>query len=118
MAKILWIMNNSRKDLEKGVSFLCTRVQCPTEEVWGKLRRVLNYLKATKYDKKVMGSNYLLKVETWVDASHAVHGDMRDNTGGCMSCGVGIIQGKESQQKLNTKSTTDSGVVSVSEYMP
>ena len=45
-AKILWIIKSSRPDLETAVSFLCTRVKCPTEEDWGKLRRVLNYLKA------------------------------------------------------------------------
>ena len=54
-AKMLWIMKRSRPDLETAVSFLCTRVQCPTEEYWGKLKRVLNYPKATKYDKRIMG---------------------------------------------------------------
>ena len=34
-----------------------------------------------------------------------------------MYCGVVIIQGKASKQKLNTKSTIDSEVVAVSEYM-
>ena len=45
-----------------------------------KLRKVLNYLKAAKDDKRIMGSNNLLKLETWVDASHAVHEDMRGHT--------------------------------------
>ena len=35
-----------------------------------------------------------------------------------MSCGVGIIHGKASKHKLNTKSTTESEVVAVSEYVP
>ena len=65
-----------------------------------------------------MGSDDLLKLKTWVDASHAVHEDMRGHTGVCMSFGVGIIHGKASKQKLNTKSTTESEVVSVSEYVP
>ena len=47
-AKILWIMKCSRPELETTVYFLRTRVQCPTDEDWEKLRRVLNYLKATK----------------------------------------------------------------------
>ena len=90
-------MNRSWPDLETAVSFLFTRVQCPTEEDWGKLRRVLNYLKETKNDKRVMGSGGLLKLETWVDASHAVHEEMRGHTLGCMSCVVGIIHGKASK---------------------
>ena len=35
-----------------------------------------------------------------------------------MSCGVGIIHSKASKQKLNTKITTESEVVAVSEYVP
>ena len=35
-----------------------------------------------------------------------------------MSYGVGIIHGKASKQKLNKKSTTESEVIAVSEYVP
>ena len=87
-------MNLSWPELETSVSFLCTRVQCTTKKDWGKLRRVLNYPKATKDDRWIMRSKYLLKLDTWVDLSHTVHEDIRGHTGGCMSCGVGIIHGK------------------------
>ena len=64
-----------------------------------------------------MGSNNLLKLETWVDSQHAVDEDMGGHTGGCMYCGVVIIHGKASRNKLNTKITTESEVVAVSEYV-
>ena len=64
--KILWIMKRSRPYLETAVYFICPRVPCPTEEDWGKLRRVLNYLKVTKYDKSIMGSNNLLQIDTQI----------------------------------------------------
>ena len=99
-------MKHSRPELETMVSFLCTRVQGPTEEDWGKLMRVLNYLKATKNDKGIIGSDDLFNLETWVDSFHTVHDEMRRHTGGCMSYGVGIIHGKASKHQLNTKSTT------------
>ena len=35
-----------------------------------------------------------------------------------MSCVIGGIQGKASKKKLNTKSTIESEVVAVSEYVP
>ena len=73
-----------------------------------KLRRVLNYLKATKDDKRIMGYSNLLQLDTWVYVSHAVHDDMRGHTEGCMSYVVGIIQCKVSKKKLNTKSTMES----------
>ena len=49
---------------------------------------------------------------------HVVHEATRGHIGRCVSCGVGIIHGKASKQKLNKKSTTESGVVAVSEYVP
>ena len=66
----------------------------PIQGRLGKLRRVLKYLKVTKNDKRIMGYGNLLKLETWVDESRAVHEDMRGHTGGYMSFGVGITQGK------------------------
>ena len=41
-----------------------------------------------------------------------------DIQGGAMSMGTGILHGKSSSQKLNTKSTTESEVVGVGEYLP
>ena len=115
-------MKRSRPDLEKLVSFICTQLQFPTEGYWGKLRIVLNYLKATKYVKRIMGYGDLIKLEKWVYAPHKITEDMREHTVVCMSCGtscgVGIIHGKAPKQKLNTKSTTESEVVAVSEYLP
>ena len=91
-------MNQSLPYLETEVYFLCTRVQCPTEENRGKHRIVLNYLKATKDDWRIMVSDNLLKLETWTDGSQTVNEDI--------SFGFGIIHGNSSKQKLNIKSTT------------
>ena len=119
VAKLLWIEKRSRPELETAVSFLCTRVQKPTEEDWGKLRRTLNFLKATQHDRRIIGcKGEDLTLHTWIDASHAIHDDMRGHIGSCMSTGVGIVHGKASKQKMNTKSTTESEIVGVSEYVP
>ena len=42
---------------------------------------------------------------------------MRDTTGGCMSCEVGNIHGKESKHKLNRNRTTETEFFAVSEYV-
>jgi hypothetical protein len=117
-ATVLWLCKRSRPDLETAVSFLCTRVQAPTLEDWGKLRRLLKFLKRTKDDIRIMGADDILKLETWVDASHATHANMRGHTGGTMSFGWGVVHEKSAKQKLNTKSTTESEVVALSEYVP
>ena len=43
---------------------------------------------------------------------------MMGHTEGYMSCTFGIIHIMESTQKLNTKRTTESEVVAVTEYVP
>ena len=55
---------------------------------------------------------------SWVDASHAVHEDMKGHTGGTTSFGAGVINTKSTKQKLNTLSSTESELVGVSEYLP
>ena len=53
-----------------------------------------------------------------MDAAFAVHPNMCSQTGGAMSFGWGLIHGRSSKQKLNTKSSTESELVGVSEYLP
>ena len=52
-----------------------------------------------------------------VDASYAVHPDMRSPTGGAMSLGCGCILCKSTKQKLNTKSSTEAEFVGASNYL-
>ena len=58
-AKILWISQRSRPDLDTAVSFLCTRVKEATEEDWRKLCRVVCFLKATKHNRRIIGMDNL-----------------------------------------------------------
>ena len=60
--KIFWIVKHSQPDLEIAVYFICTWVQYPTKEYWGKLKMFLKYLKATKNNKRIMGSDDLLNL--------------------------------------------------------
>ena len=79
----------------------------PTTDDWKKLRRVLIYLSNTIDDIRVIGCDNLHQLFTWVDAAFAVHPNMRSQTGGAMSFGWGLIHGRSSKQKLNTKSSTE-----------
>jgi hypothetical protein len=65
-----------------------------------------------------MGTNGMEIMQTWVDASYAIHHDMRGHTGGVISMGHGVFHSKSSKQKLNTKSSTESEVVGASDYIP
>ena len=117
-AKLLFIMKRARPDIETAVSYLMTRVSKSNEKDWEKLRRCLGFIKGTIKDQRIIGADSLRDLHVWVDASHAVHENMRGHTGGTMSMGRGTLHNKSSKQKLNTRSTTESELVGVSEYLP
>ena len=118
VAKLLYLEKRARPDLEPAVAFLSTRVSKPSQEDWTKLERTMCFLNATKGDVRVIGCDSLDNIFTWVDASFAVHNNMRSHTGGAMSFGWGVVHAKSSKQKLNTKSSTEEEVVGLSEYLP
>jgi len=111
-------MKLSRPDLEVAVSFLCTHVKAPMEVDWGKLRRVMRFIKHTINNRCITGTDDIPKLEIWIDASHAVHEDMKGVTGGCMSMGWGVLHAKASKQMIYTKSTCESELIGFSEYIP
>jgi hypothetical protein len=82
-----------------------------TKQDWKKLTRILQYLKGTLSDSLILGADELTTIQTWVDASYAVHGDMKSHTGGAISLGRGAILSKSCKQKLNTRSSTEASTI-------
>ena len=54
-------------------------------------------------------------INWWIDASFAVHPDLRSHTGATVSLGRGSIFNKSSKQKINTRSSTEAEVVGVND---
>ena len=79
---------------------------------------MLQFLRATKDDYLTLSATSLHNVRWWVDASYAVHPDMKSHTGGAMSLGTGVIYGTSKRQKLNTKSSTKAELVGADDVMP
>jgi hypothetical protein len=79
---------------------------------------VLEYIKGTLDLTYTLGVDDLSSFRTWIDASFAVHPDMKSHTGGVTSFGTGGLICKSSKQKLNTKSSTESKLFGASDYLP
>ena len=118
VAKLLYISSRARSDISPTIAFLCTRVASPTVQDWLKLKRLIRYLKGTTHLNATLGGGDLTTLRTWVDASYAVHSDMKSHTGGCASFGRGVFMTKSTKQKLNTKSSTEAELVGASDYLP
>ena len=96
---------------------MCTRVKDPDEDDWKKLIRLLRYLNGTKNISLTIEASDVLNPLWWADASFAVHPDMKSHTGGIMTLGKGAIQSISRKQKLNTKSSTEAGLVGADDVL-
>ena len=83
-----------------------------------KLKRVMQFLKQTINDKRIMLADNLSQLCTWYDVAYGVHPDNKSHTGGCMSFGFGLIHCKSIKENLNMKSSTEYEVVGVKKYLP
>ena len=68
--------------------------------------------------KRKLSAFNLHTMYTWVDASNAVHQDMRSHTGGAISFGGGALNVMSCNQRLNTTSSTEAEVVGTSDDVP
>jgi hypothetical protein len=93
-------------------------VKEPTVDDENKLTRVIRYLQSSKGLVLRLRADNLNIVKWWIDASYAVHKDMKSHTGGVMYMGLGTAKSSLQKQKLNTKSSTEAELVGVADILP
>jgi hypothetical protein len=116
-AQLLFLSRRARPEIQTAVSFLCTRTQAPDDDDYKKLRRVMLYLRRYPTLALTLEAHNLRMVKWSIDASFAVHDDMRSHTGGCGTLGGGAFYAMSSKQKLNTRSSTEAELVGVDDMM-
>jgi hypothetical protein len=63
----------------------------------------------------ILEADKILNIVAYIDASHAVHDNHRSHSGSIITLGKGPIYQKSSSQKINTKSSTESEIVALSD---
>jgi hypothetical protein len=116
-ARLLFAAKRARPDLQVAVAYLCTRIKCPNRSDYRKLTRVIKYLRLTIFIPLVLGWDGTGRLTWSVDASFAVHKDMRSHTGAVLSLGQGALMPMSLKQKINTKSSTEAELVAVDDAM-
>jgi hypothetical protein len=86
-ARLLFAAKRARPDLQVAVAYLCTRVKAPTQSDYCKLTRVITYLRLTISIPLVLGWGSTGQLLWPVDASFAIHKDMRSHTGAVLILG-------------------------------
>ena len=116
-AQTLWLSQRSRPDVQLPTGFMCTRVKKPDKTDWKKLSHEMKYLQYTRHLPLILcavGNG----VAIWIEASHAVHADMKGHVGTYASMGTGAVISSANQIKLNTTSSTETEIVAVGEKLP
>jgi hypothetical protein len=111
VAQLLFASVRARKDVQPAVAFLTTRVREPDEDDWLKLKRLLRCIRGTIHMSLILGAESLNVIKWCVDASFATHDNCRSHTGAIMSLGKGSVIDTSKEQKINTRSSTESELV-------
>jgi hypothetical protein len=118
VAKALYLVKRARPDASVSIAFLTTRVRSPDVDDWRKLGHLIGYLRSTVDLPLKLGGDNSGVLRWYVDASFAVHSNMRGHTGGGLTMGKGFPIVSSTKQKLNTRSSTESELVGVDDMMP
>jgi hypothetical protein len=66
--KLVFVQARARRDLAVATLFLTTRVKSPDEDDWGKLRRVMQYIKGTINMPLILSAESMTLPKWWIDA--------------------------------------------------
>jgi hypothetical protein len=118
VAKTLYATKRARPDTCTSIAFLTTRVRAPDKDDWKKLIHLMRYIRGTRRLPLILSADGGGILKWWVDASFAVHPNLRGHSGGGLSMGRGFPIVGSTKQKLNTRSSTESEIVGADDFMP
>ena len=118
LAKALFLMKQAQLDISTAVAFLMTQVKNPDIDDWKKLVQMIWYLKGSIDLPLVLHADSTPLLKWWVDRLHAIHPNCRGHSGGCLSLGKGMPIAGSTKQKINTRSLTESKLITVDDFMP
>ena len=88
LAKMLFATKRARPDTGTAISYLTKRVREPDQSDWMKMVHLFKYVRGTKDLPLILSVDKSGILKCYIDGFHAVHPNMRVNTG------VGLTMGK------------------------
>jgi hypothetical protein len=116
-AKLLYLAMRARPDILTVTIFLCTRVQCATEEDKEKLMRVLGYFKSTQEKVLLLRASMEGSITAYVDAAFAIHQDSKSHTGVIVFVGKTLVYVSSKKQKCMSKSPTEAELIGLTDNL-
>jgi hypothetical protein len=117
MARVAYLANRTRGELLTVVMKLATRIGKFTKHDMGKFNRLIAYIHQHRNVKLVLGCKLgaPVTVKGYIDASHAVHQDLKSQTGCSISLGLGSVYVSSKKQKTVSKSSTEAALIALSD---
>ena len=116
--QLLYLSQRGQPDIRTAISFLCGRLHHANMDDYKKVARVIKYLRGTIDMPLCLQGDGSGVIKWYVDASYAVHPDMKGHTGGTLSLGKGSVYSMSTKQKLVACSSTESKVIGVHDVLP
>ena len=104
--------------INDAVSFLTKRVKKPDKDDCGKLKRALKYLNGTRRLKLTLTIESMGFIKWFIDGLHNTHWDCKGHGCAMMVMVCVAISSYSWRIKVNTRSSTETELVSVDAYMP
>ena len=92
-AKLLYLSKRTRPDILTAVAFLTKRVLKRQRDDYDKLIRTIQYIRGTQHMGITFEVHEPIHVTAYIDASFAIHPDMKSHTGSVVTLGKGTRAG-------------------------
>jgi hypothetical protein len=115
VARLLYLAKRVAPELLLPVSHLSSSVNDVRESHMEDLERVYRYLNANPSHVIQYWKGAEVEVSSYVDSSHASHSDFKGRTGCVLLCAGGFVGAWSTKQSINTKSSTESELVGLTE---
>ena len=119
VAKILYLAKRVKPECLTTVSYLATRVNKADADDFGKLRRLLRYLRGSRgRGLRLCPGERGVCVRAYIDAAYGVHVDGKSHSGSALMIGDNaLVHVRSGKQSIIVKSSTEAEFVSTSDNM-
>jgi hypothetical protein len=118
VANTVHATKQARPDTCTAIAFLTNRVREPDKDYLTKLVHLMRNIRGTRTMPLILSANGSGILKWWVDATFAVHPNIRGHSGGGLSLGRGFPIVSSTKQKLNTWSSTKTEIVGAEDFVP
>ena len=116
VAKALYLTLRTRPDIATTVSFLTTRVSCPTRQDWNKLMRMMSYLQQNPHKGLLFPTKGGMEIDAYIDAAFCAHMDGKSHTGIIIRIGGALVYAKSTKQKIVSRDSTEAETIGLSDH--